>query len=227
MTKDESNAWLKQSLIERVLIAEETREALSKLEGNSEEIFADAVEIATKRLAPMKAINSDTPGFDTYAAIAYFNHYLPNGMVGEDISELMVLAETDWFAYRVLLLVNALTPSEMQVDNLRTWSKREFLGLNKTPKKPRGTSSVVNIHRDVLVTKLIGQLEEIGFSPMRGRESPPFSGCDVVQKALENIGIHIGYTSVEKIWQKRNERCDIGLGNDFNIDLARKILSEE
>lgn len=185
------------------------------------------MEIATKRLSSVKAINSDIPGFDTYAAIAYFDRYLPNGMVEEDISELMILAETDWFAYRVLLLVNAFTPTIMQFDSLRAWSRQEFLGLNKTPKKPRGKSLVVNVYRDVLVIKLIRQLEEIGFLPTRGRVSSPVSACDVIKKALENLGTHIAYTSVEKIWEKRNERRDIGLGNDYSLDFAMKLLSEE
>jgi hypothetical protein len=86
---------------------------------------------------------------------------------------------------------------------LRTYVEdRLTAGMPAIGKRGRGRSKADNAPRDlVIVARLILPLLD-RFDATRNPATKGESACSIVQKALANIGIHMGEDAVERVWEK-------------------------
>jgi hypothetical protein len=86
---------------------------------------------------------------------------------------------------------------------LRTYvEERLTAGMPAIGKRGRGRSKADNAPRDlVIVGRLILPLLD-RFDATRNPATKGESACSIVQKALANIGIHMGEDAVERVWEK-------------------------
>src|SRR5262249_45039220 len=74
------------------------------------------------------------------------------------------------------------------------------------PRRGRGGDKYANVARNLFIMGAVGRLKKRGFKPTRNREpsnDPQESGCSIVAKALQRIGIPTTELSVEEAWGNR------------------------
>lgn len=91
------------------------------------------------------------------------------------------------------------------IDKVEAGKRRRPLA--KPGKHPRS-----NYWRDLAIATTVARLYDHGIHPTRNDASQvtpdSFSGCDIVQHALQEAGIFLGYEAVKKIWQPFSPKED-------------------
>lgn len=112
--------------------------------------------------------------------------------------------------------------------SLDDWKSSLFLELALVPPRPKGQPKFKLAQRDAIMVSQIRQLEGIGFSPTRNRDSKranDISACDVVAKATERVsGLPMmSYAGVERVWKKRHKPFFGNVGNEYLELLLRSL----
>lgn len=80
---------------------------------------------------------------------------------------------------------------------------------NDQPKRKRGRHPLENLHRDVCIVMLLIAIEKMGYKPITRNTDPIYGNtrslCDVMEAALNSLGIRLSYEAIKAIWRRRNE----------------------
>ncbi len=123
-----------------------------------------------------------------------------------EIDLVIAKSENDYTAFQSLrMLVTLGFPQHFVA--LRKWNTALKADLLTEPPAPKGTSVFRDAQRNMVIISQIQQLKLLKIDPYRTEmKNKAFnSGCDIVSRALADVGRARSYYAVESIWKNRNK----------------------
>jgi len=187
--------------------------------------FSEAVKLAEKRLMriknPPKPGSSGTPFYEGFAAA---QEYLSAHGAWNRAAFIAMIEDSreNYWSHLALAAAAAITHDKSAMPELMNWERDYLAKLIDIPTRPAGKSPYANLHRDQIIVSELERLQKVGFKPTRNKSegSSKNSGCDVIVKALANIGEARGYDAVASIWQNKNKAPNFtAISNAFLVGL--------
>lgn len=123
-----------------------------------------------------------------------------------DIDLAIARAKDDYTTFQALRVLIVLGfPQNFVV--LRAWERALKADLLTEPPVPKGPSVFRDAQRNMLIISQIKQLEQLNFKPTRSEKKNKalVSGCDIVSRAMGDIGRGMPYSTIETIWKNRDK----------------------
>jgi hypothetical protein len=123
-----------------------------------------------------------------------------------EINLVIAKADEDYTSFQALrTLVTLGFPQHFVA--LRKWDMALKQDLLTEPPAPKGPSVFRDAQRNMVVISQIQQLELLKFEPTRGEKKNKAlnSGCDIVSRAMADVGRALSYSAIESIWKNRNK----------------------
>ena len=162
-----------------------------------------AVALFTYRL-PDQAINAGETTWRTQEnAFLVLAEYLSDSK----LSALIVESESNplkWWALQYYLR-DLRTREVLVPPSLLQWALDVAEGVRSKPVSRPGPATEYTELRDLAIVRTLKDLLTCGLSPRQNRRRQPpceESGCDAVQRALKEHGVHLAYSGVESIWRR-------------------------
>jgi hypothetical protein len=154
-----------------------------------------------------KPLKSKDPGAKVLHGLLAIDEVFHTLQPSESEIDLVIArAGEDYTAFQALRMLVVLGFPQHFVA-LRKWDMALKTDLLTEPPAPKGPSIFRDAQRNMVVISQIQQLELLKFNPTRGeKKNKAFnSGCDIVSRAMADVGRALGYGAVESIWKKRDK----------------------
>lgn len=189
-----------------------------------EQALAQVKQTLEEQLLDREVLNSNKAMF-LRGAIAIETVFDPIPPSEETIKAAMKHALDDYDTFLAIRNLAVLGYGS-QSPALRRFQTQFMGNIIQEPKKTRGPSISRDLHRNMIFASQIEQLKNIGINPTRSSATKAEeSGCDLIVRAMGELGEHISYPMVERIWKSREKRPKLSFLSELLSHELMTLLS--